>query len=104
VVSPTQTARPGPSAAATPRLSFDAGRAPVDHALDTGQPATVVVRVDEPGTVVLRGLGLTAPAEPLTPARFDLLSHATGRHPVELIAANGVRGRTVGVIIIRRAG
>jgi hypothetical protein len=104
IVSPTQTARPGPRGARTRTLAFNAGRAPVTKTLDAGHAATVVVKVDEPGTVVLRGLGLTAPAEPLTPARFDLLSGSAGRHQVELIAANGVRGRTVGVIVIRREG
>jgi hypothetical protein len=47
-----------------------------------GQQAVVTVEVPRPGEVELEGLGLSAPAEPLTPARFDVLAREPGRYAV----------------------
>jgi hypothetical protein len=101
-VAPTETASPG-TAAKPVNLRFDTARAPATRRMDTGQPARVSVEVEEPGTVELQGLGLSASAEPLTPAQFDVLSSRPGHYPVRLMAVNGVRARTVGAIVIRRA-
>ena len=35
-----------------------------------------------PGTVVIPGLGLSASADAVTPARFDVLEHRPGRYPI----------------------
>ncbi len=100
-VTRTPTARPGPAAQRTLELVFDSAHAPVTHRLPVGRPATVTVRVQEPGTVDLRGLGLTAPAEPGTPARFDVLADREGRHAVTLTPPDGTQGRTVGTLVAR---
>jgi hypothetical protein len=70
----TPTVSPGiePAAGPTVEVVFDAEREQVRR-LDTGQPATVVVEVAEPGLVEATQLGLSAPADPLTPARFEVL-------------------------------
>jgi hypothetical protein len=52
-----------------------------------GQAATVYVEVDEPGQVAIADLGMSAAAEPLTPARFDVLTPTTGRHPITFTPA-----------------
>ena len=44
--------------------------------------------MDAPGQVEIPSLGLTQPAEPVTPARFDLLVPQTGRHPIVMRPAD----------------
>jgi hypothetical protein len=101
-VAPSRpSAGPGPGPGPARSVRFDAGHAPKTERLSVGQAASVSVRVDEPGTVALGGLGLTATAEPLTPARFDVLLSEPGEHPVRLAPANGADERTVGRLIVR---
>jgi hypothetical protein len=69
----------------------------------TGRPATVTVSVDAPGEVQVDGLGLSASAEPLTPARLDLLPSEGGRHLVRYTQAGTREPRTVGVLQIKPA-
>jgi hypothetical protein len=57
------------------------------------RPATLIVAVAEPGQVEIPKLGLVQPAEPLTPARFDLLISTPDRIRVFLRAASGNGGR-----------
>jgi hypothetical protein len=92
--SPTATPAPagGPEAA---DLTFVPGdRSP--QRIRAGQAATVSVQVDEPGQVEIAGLGVSSPAEPLTPARFEVLTSATGRHAIMFTAA-GSEGEAVRV-------
>ncbi len=56
--------------------------------------------VDEPGQVSIPLLGLTAPAEPLTPARFDVLVTAAGAYPVVFTPAQGDEEREVGTLTV----
>ena len=49
-----------------------------------GRSATLSVAVEGPGQVAIDGLGLTAAAEPGTPARFDILVDFTGQPPCDL--------------------
>ena len=65
-----------PSAAPAPegsppaaQLTFFA-RDPGAQRVEAGQAATVFVEVEEPGQVEIAELGVSAVAEPLTPARF----------------------------------
>ena len=58
----------------------------------------MTVTVTEPGQVELEGLGLSSPAEPLTPARFAVLATAQDRHKVRFTPVDGGEGRTVGVL------
>lgn len=82
-------------------IRFDAARAPVTRTLDAGRPATVTVAADEPGDIELEGLALLSPVERLTPARFDVYATRPGRHSVRMTSASAVRGRSVGVLVIR---
>jgi hypothetical protein len=93
------TARPAPARQGT--IRFDAGGPAATHFARVDESVTVDVKVDEAGTVELQGLGLSADAEPLTPARFDVLASQPGKHAVLLIPPNGVRARTVGHIVVR---
>ena len=81
------TASPGPeSGPAAADLTFAPGdRSP--QRLRAGQAATVRVEVEEAGQVEIAGLGLSAAAEPLTPARFEVLTSAAGRHSILFTAA-----------------
>ena len=69
-----------------------------------GRPATVVVEVDEPGQAHIEGLGLTAAAEPLTPARFDVLVESPGRYPISFTPAAGGESREAGTLVVTAAG
>jgi hypothetical protein len=95
--SPTARALP-PGSAPTP-VSFDAlsnerRRLRVDRA------ATVEVSVDEPGSVELPALGLTASADRHTPARFDFFPTRPGSYAILFIPADGDEGRRAGTVIV----
>jgi hypothetical protein len=63
-------------------IEFEPGAKPRTLELEVGQPATVLVAVETPGEVDIPSLGLTEPAEPLTPALFELLVTEAGSHPI----------------------
>ncbi len=69
--------------------------------LARGSAATVTVTVDEPGQVRVEGLGLVAPAEPLTPASFPVHVDAPARYPVLFAPADEERPRQVGTLVVR---
>lgn len=98
---PTAVPAPKPPPTANPRP--DPGDAAVTIApkdktakIETGTAATLAVAVDQPGDVALEGLGLTAAAEPATPARFDLLIGSPGRFRVLLTPSAGGEPRAIG--------
>lgn len=99
---PAAIARPGPARETT--IRFDAAGPASTRSAHVDESVTVDVKVDEPATVELQGLGLADDAEPLTPARFDVLATRPGRHAVLLIPPDGVRARTVGHIVFRPRG
>lgn len=68
--------------------------------LEAGRSASVEVAVGEPGQVTIPLLGLSGPADPLTPARFDVLVNAEGRYPIEFIPADGNEGRAAGTLVV----
>ena len=101
----TPSASPGPdSVAAAEEITFEPAAKPPTHRLEAGRPATVVVEVDEPGQVEIEGLGLTATAEPLTPARFDVLTSDEGSHRITLRPAASGEPGTVGTLTIEPRG
>ena len=92
----------GPQRANPPAapIRFVVGRPRKTETLKTGSAATVTVAVEEPGVVTLEGLGLSADAESLTPARFDVLSSRPGRHAVRFRALRDTESRLLGVLQI----
>jgi hypothetical protein len=81
-------------------LVFDADRDQTRQ-LDAGQPATVFVEVDEPGLVEISDLGLSAPAEPLTPARFEILTSDPDRIDITFTAAEDDSPGPAGTLVVR---
>jgi hypothetical protein len=81
-------------------LVFEADRDQTRQ-LDAGQPATVFVEVDEPGLVEIDDLGLSAPAEPLTPARFEILTSDPDRLAITFTAAEDDFPGPAGTLVVR---
>jgi hypothetical protein len=97
---PAPTARPGPGGAGAAQIEFAAGERPRTRRLTVGRSATVVVQVPEAGEVTLEGLGVVADAEPLTPARFEVLGRRPARHRVRFIPAGDPEATTLGLLAI----
>jgi hypothetical protein len=91
-------------AAGVRELVFDAGRDQTRR-VDAGQPTTVFVEVDEPGLVEIEDLGLSAPAQPLTPARFEILrtSPDPDRFEITFTAVDDDLARPAGTLVLREA-
>jgi hypothetical protein len=77
----------------------DAAREPTRR-VSAGQATTVLVEVDEPGQVEIPDLGLSAPGDPLTPARFEIFRSQSGAHEVLFTPASGDESRAVGTLAI----
>lgn len=88
-----------PPARSTVELTFNAERGR-SRPLDGGRPATVFVEVDEPGLVEIPDLGLSSPADPLTPARFDVLVSEPGTYGIVFTPAAGDAARPAGVLVV----
>ena len=59
------------------------------------------MEVEEPGQVSIPDLGMSSAAEPLTPGHFDVLTHQTGRHPIEFEPASGDGAQVrVGTLVV----
>lgn len=82
-------------------VRFAAGRRREVRRLEAGSAATVLVEVSDPGQVRIEGLGLTQPAEPLTPARFDVLLAQPGSSRVVAEPAGGGPREVVGTLVVR---
>jgi hypothetical protein len=97
---PAPTVRPG---TATPsevaELTLDADRRRRVR-LTAGQAATLLVEANEPGQVELPELGLGGFAEPLTPARFELLVSDPGRYEVTFTPASLDEPRRAGTLLV----
>lgn len=97
------SASPGATPVAGAReLVFEAERDQTRR-LDTGQPATVFVEVDEPGLVEIPDLGLSGPAQPLTPARFDVLISDPARLPITFTPVDDDATGPAGTLLVRAA-
>jgi hypothetical protein len=71
--------------------------------LDAGKAATVLVESEEPGLVDIPDLGVTAAAEPLTPAQFDVLVDQVGRYGIAFTPASGDTASKAGTLVVRAA-
>jgi hypothetical protein len=102
------TARPGPGSEdppATPAAAVELVASQDESArLQAGRAATVVVDVDEPGTVEIPSLGLTGQADRFTPARFDVLPVEPDTHEVLFTPADGDIGEPAGRLVVQSAG
>jgi hypothetical protein len=58
------------------------------------------VEVDKAGQVAIGGLGLNGFAEPLTPARFEVLTRDEATLPVRFTPSGSRESKTVGVLEI----
>jgi hypothetical protein len=99
----TPGAAPGPEESETARLRFSERGEPATRELRAGRPAIVTVAVTGPGQVELEGLGLTASADPLTPARFDVLTDEPGRYLVRFTMAGRNESEVVGRLRVEPA-
>lgn len=82
------------------QLVFEADRDQTRQ-LDTGQPGTVLVEVGEAGLVEIADLGLSAPAQPLTPARFEVLASNAGRLDITFTAVEDDSPGPAGTLVVR---
>lgn len=100
--APRPTVSPGTATApvVARELVFDAARDQTRR-LDAGQPATVLVEVDEPGLVEIADLGLSAPAQPLTPARFEVLTSDPRRIAITFTPVQSNTPDEVGTLVVR---
>jgi hypothetical protein len=97
------TASPAPTAGPPEPLSFDAAR-DQSRRLRAGTAATVEVAVAEPGNVEIPDLGLSASADPLTPARFEVLPARPGDYEIVFTPASGEADEAAGRLVVTSAG
>ena len=93
---PTATAQP--AAGSTTEIRFTVGRPRKTETVSAGTAATVIASVEEPGEVGIDGLGLIAQADPLVPARLDVLSTRPGRYAVRFTAVPDAKSRLLGFL------
>jgi hypothetical protein len=99
---PRATVSPGTSGEPPVTLLFDAERDQTRR-LEVGRPATVEVAVEEPGQVEIPTLGLSATAEPVTPARFYVLPTGVRRYPIAFTPAASDESRPAGTLAVTPA-
>jgi hypothetical protein len=97
------TASPTPAPNLPEALSFEASENETMR-LQAGRAATVEVSVEQPGTVDIPGMGLTATANPHTPARFDVLASRPGRYDVLFTPAGSNPSEAAGRLVVESAG
>ena len=97
------TAAPAPAPTLREPVSFDAAMDESER-LRAGRAATLEVAVTEPGSVEIPGLGLSAPADPLTPARFEVLPSRPGDYEIVFTPAGGEEAKPAGRLVVTSAG
>ena len=94
----TPMAGPSPGPGSPAEIAFEADLQPETRTVPGGRAATVIVTAYEPGQVEIERLGLTEPAQPGTPARFDLLAGSPERYAVTFTPVETGKQRRIGVI------
>lgn len=94
---------PAPRSRPPAHLLFDASRPRTRHRLDPGRQAVVLVTAETPGQVELDGLGLTAPVDPITPARFEVLVNQPVSSAVLYMPAGTDTPTRVGTLLVSAA-
>jgi hypothetical protein len=69
--------------------------------VEPGEPVTLEVEVDEAGLVEIPAFGLSAPGQPLTPARFEILTRDAGRYVVRFTPAEGDGSEPAGRLVVK---
>jgi hypothetical protein len=98
---PTATASPAPGV--SDPIEFDAAENESQR-VRTGQAATILVAVEAPGSVDIPDLGLTAPANPHTPARFDIVAPSPGRYELLFSPAGASGPEIAGKLVVTSEG
>jgi hypothetical protein len=94
------TVAPSKSAPRPAQLTFIAAD-PRAQRIRVGQAATVLVEVEQAGQVEIADLGMSSVADPLTPGRFEVLTHAVGRHSITFTPAGAPsEGRRAGTLVV----
>jgi hypothetical protein len=98
-----ETAAPGPAFSPPKAIVFDAA-ARDRRRLAEGRAATLEVAVDEPGSVEVPDLGLTANADQHTPARFDVFPTHPGAYAILFRPASGDEIQPAGTLVVTARG
>ena len=98
---PTATVKPAP--APSHPLEFDAAQNE-SLRVQSGQAATVLVAVEQPGSVDIPDLGLIQQADPHTPARFDILTPSPGDYDLLFSPAGAGKSEAAGKLVVTSAG
>jgi hypothetical protein len=97
------TATEAPAANPQKPLSFDAAADETRRA-PAGRAATLEVSVDEPGSIEIPRLGVSATADPLTPARFEVFPTRSGDYAILFTPARGDESRPAGTLVVTLEG
>jgi hypothetical protein len=103
---PVATPGPGPAepaGGAPSTITFQASEKESKR-VQAGTAVTVEVAVNEAGTVDIPDLGMTSPADPFTPARFDVLATRPGRYPLLFTPAAGEQPEPAGSLVVTSSG
>jgi hypothetical protein len=103
---PVATPQPGPAKPASGAPETVTFQAPEKESkrVEAGTAVTVQVAVTEAGTVDIPDLGMTAPADPFTPARFDVLATRPGGYPLLFTPAAGEQAEPAGRLVVTSQG
>jgi hypothetical protein len=101
-LEPGHSAPQGESGPGSVDVSFDV-LSPRARRIEAGQAATVVVEVPDAGQVSIDALGMTAAAEQVTPARFDVLTSNAGRYPITFTPADSNTSVEAGTLVVKAA-
>ena len=94
------TAEPAPADESPGSVTFDA-TSPERRRVTAQKAATLEVAVDEPGSVELPDLGLSANADELTPARFELFPTRAGDYEIVFTPVAGDASRPAGTLVVK---
>ena len=95
----TVTAEPAPADNPPRPVSFDA-ESDERRLIAASRAATLEISVDEPGSVEIPGLGLTASTDEHTPARFEIFPTHPARYEILFTPADGDESRSAGTLVV----
>ena len=94
---------PAPAPNGPEMISFDTAKNESKR-IRAGDAATLEVSVPEAGTIEIADMGLSAAADPFTPARFDVFPTKPGRYPVRFMPAGNGADEPAGTLVVTSAG